>query len=723
VLGERVGIPVAPCFPDPRERLPRHPIGIDDRIVHSDVDKAEVEKIRMRLSPDVKITSERLGIGDWIPTPKRLGAPFGRMTPEHSIILDEGMDATSGAKDASHLGESTPSIRHRLKNVTRDHQIERRIGERKLEGVAHLKRGAIGEASAARPGSLEVLFFEVDADERRTAKRLGEANDDLGRSASDVEDARAVRERMSIENRLFLRPNRFGLGREGPKHRLVGHLFLLRAVRIRHAPESTRSPAPIAQSSDVGHPRGMRFSTLMLSAPLFVSLSAGCGSNDKGGSGGDQSTSSASGGTASGGGGASMGTGGSATGGGDTGPEVIFPRTGITADEVGVLVNDDDPLSVMVAAYYVKARKIPKANVVHLHVGSATANSITGAVFAPLKTQVDTAFASSDVQALAITWTKPYAVDNMSVTSAFSLGYKAISSADTCSDTNAISGTTNPYQTNRTSTKPFTDLMFRPAMTIPATKIEEAKAIIDGGIASDDTWPTGTAYLMDTTDSARNVRCNGAGSECQTFLNTWDTVKTDVAASILVENEVTNKTDILFYVEGLASLSQLATNKFIPGSVADHLTSYGGQIPTSGQMSAFQFLLAGATGSYGTVVEPCNYTEKFPDPSVLIPTYFGGATLIEAYWKSVVWPAEGIFIGEPLARPWGQGYHSTFADGTLTIDTTVMVPGHMYLIEAGDSASGPFTTVMDSLSVMKYQKSTFTLKKATRKTYRFREAT
>ncbi|HMM72469.1 MAG TPA: hypothetical protein PKC22_09660, partial [Rhodocyclaceae bacterium] len=30
-----------------------------------------------------------------------------------------------------------------------------------------------------------------------------------------------------------------------------------------------------------------------------------------------------------------------------------------------------------------------------------------------------------------------------------------------------------------------------------------------------------------------------------------------------------------------------------------------------------------------------------------------GASLIEAYWKSVAWPGEGLFVGEPLARPFG----------------------------------------------------------------------
>jgi xylose isomerase len=32
--------------------------------------------------------------------------------------------------------------------------------------------------------------------------------------------------------------------------------------------------------------------------------------------------------------------------------------------------------------------------------------------------------------------------------------------------------------------------------------------------------------------------------------------------------------------------------------------------------------------------------------------YLSGDTAIEAYWKSVVWPGQGVFIGEPLARPY-----------------------------------------------------------------------
>jgi hypothetical protein len=42
---------------------------------------------------------------------------------------------------------------------------------------------------------------------------------------------------------------------------------------------------------------------------------------------------------------------------------------------------------------------------------------------------------------------------------------------------------------------------------------------------------------------------------------------------------------------------------------------------------------------------------EIPDPAIVIRRYSGRETLLEAYWKSVEMPAQGIFVGEPLARP------------------------------------------------------------------------
>jgi uncharacterized protein (TIGR03790 family) len=69
-------------------------------------------------------------------------------------------------------------------------------------------------------------------------------------------------------------------------------------------------------------------------------------------------------------------------------------------------------------------------------------------------------------------------------------------------------------------------------------------------------------------------------------------------------------------------------------------------------MSAVAWLRQGATASYGSVSEPCAHLEKFPNPLVFLKHYLRGDTLIEAYWKSVAMPGQGLFIGEPLARPY-----------------------------------------------------------------------
>ncbi len=111
----------------------------------------------------------------------------------------------------------------------------------------------------------------------------------------------------------------------------------------------------------------------------------------------------------------------------------------------------------------------------------------------------------------------------------------------------------------------------------------------------------------------------------------------------------------------------LPTNGFVPGGLGDSLTSFGGYIldPT-GQTPALAFLEAGASGSYGTVIEPCNYTQKFPDPV----DYFyqtRGFSLAEAYYQSVLNPFEGLFVGEPLAAPFaraGAGDWSSLTNGS-----------------------------------------------------------
>jgi uncharacterized protein (TIGR03790 family) len=107
----------------------------------------------------------------------------------------------------------------------------------------------------------------------------------------------------------------------------------------------------------------------------------------------------------------------------------------------------------------------------------------------------------------------------------------------------------------------------------------------------------------------------------------------------------------MFYFTGHITVPHLAENRYLPGAIADHLTSSGGVMSGSNQMNIMEWLKAGATGSYGAVVEPCNFPAKFSNPALILYFYLRGSSLIEAYWKSVSEPGQGIFVGEPLAKP------------------------------------------------------------------------
>ena len=110
---------------------------------------------------------------------------------------------------------------------------------------------------------------------------------------------------------------------------------------------------------------------------------------------------------------------------------------------------------------------------------------------------------------------------------------------------------------------------------------------------------------------------------------------------------------LLLLVTGLPAVAGLETLGFRPGAIADHLTSTGGVLTGHDQMSELRWLEAGATASHGTVMEPCNFPTKFPQPALAIGWYTRGETVLEAYWKSVAMPGQGVgvFVGEPLAAP------------------------------------------------------------------------
>ncbi len=305
--------------------------------------------------------------------------------------------------------------------------------------------------------------------------------------------------------------------------------------------------------------------------------------------------------------------------------------------QLAVIINTADPLSVRIGNYYAAHRRIPAQNIIKVDFAPGRSN-LTRGEFEAVRLTIEKKTRRS-VQAYALTWAAPYRVECMSITSALAFGFDPRYCAEGCK------ATQQSVYFNSPALLPYEQLRMRPTMTIAATTFEQAKALIDRGVMSDASRPAATAYLLSTSDKARNVRSTSYPLIMKMLGNG------PVRAHRIEQDALRGARDVLFYFTGLERVEGLQTLHFVPGAIADHLTSVGGMLTDSPQMSALRWLEAGATGSYGTVVEPCAIPQKFPNALIVIGRYLQGETLIEAYWKSVAMPGQGIFIGEPLAAP------------------------------------------------------------------------
>jgi uncharacterized protein (TIGR03790 family) len=251
------------------------------------------------------------------------------------------------------------------------------------------------------------------------------------------------------------------------------------------------------------------------------------------------------------------------------------------------------------------------------------------------------------VQGLALVWRQPYGVACNAITGALAMGYDPKLCADTCARSRPSS-----YFSSASST-PWKDHHMRPSMLIAAKDADGAKELIDRGVRSDGTLglkgaPPVNVHFVTTGDTVRSQRqylfppaglVSGAGLRVH-----------------LDQTDALQQADgVLMYLTGSANVDWLDTVHFVPGALADHLTSFGGVLDKPhGQMTVLSWIDAGATASYGTTSEPCAHLQKFPHPQALLLFYAQGASALEAYWKSVLWPQQGLFVGDPLAAPFSR---------------------------------------------------------------------
>lgn len=349
-----------------------------------------------------------------------------------------------------------------------------------------------------------------------------------------------------------------------------------------------------------------------------------------------------------------------------------------------VVVNQNSTHSVQLGNEYCEQRGVPPQNLFRMTgwTGGAISWSRTDFETYLLDPLLDTLASrglTHQAEYVLLSMDIPYRISDAaglnSTTSALFYGFKSDTAPPgpglpaSCSlpdlSSNSYAFSEIPFHLARPDTAPTNSFL---AMMLTDNSLPAAELILGRGVAGDSSFPTQTVYLAKTSDTARNVR----------FLEFDNAIFNGRVAGdnslIPISTDSTSFTNLLGLMTGLANLSMPA-NTFVPGAMGDSLTSFGGYLfENSGQTALLAFLDAGAAGSYGTVVEPCNYTQKFPDPL----DYFyqeRGFSLAESYYQSLRNPYQGILVGEPLSAPFarrGGADWSSLTNGTVLSGLTAL---------------------------------------------------
>ena len=305
----------------------------------------------------------------------------------------------------------------------------------------------------------------------------------------------------------------------------------------------------------------------------------------------------------------------------------------VTNKSLVVVVNVNDADSVAAGMRYLQVHDIAPERLIQVKL--PVQDVLSAQEFFAFQATLDRQL-PADTAGLAMVWQRPYRVDCMSITSAVAFRGDRAACASQCGLTR-----TSPWVFDPDGRQKNTRGVLR-SMLVTGGDLEETLALINRAATPRLNLGSVQALLVRSGDRARDVR----GSDFRALHK-----NPPAGLNIQLLNQFpSDAAGVMFYFTGAVRVPHLDQIDFLPGSVADHLTSFGGRLYGSSQMSVLEWIRAGASGSYGAVVEPCNHVNKFPNPNLLVPHYAGGSTLLEAYWASVEMPGQGLFVGDPLVR-------------------------------------------------------------------------
>jgi len=172
---------------------------------------------------------------------------------------------------------------------------------------------------------------------------------------------------------------------------------------------------------------------------------------------------------------------------------------------------------------------------------------------------------------------------------------------------------------------------------------EEILRALHRSAQADGSHPEGTVFFVDAKDVRVKMRR-------WQWAEAIEELKSLGQPARIITGFPAKKDPVAGLMMGTALLH--ATPECLPGSYADHLTSFAAHFNSPGQTKCTHWLSRGASVTSGTVSEPYSYWTKFPNAR-LFAHRRRGLTAIEALYASVACPLQLLAIGDPFSRPYG----------------------------------------------------------------------
>ena len=339
---------------------------------------------------------------------------------------------------------------------------------------------------------------------------------------------------------------------------------------------------------------------------------------------------------------------------------VSYGWAGGGPQNVLVVVNDNSRDSQEIGKYYSELHGVSELNICHIRTTtnySITLTAFSNEIRGPVLGYIASSGLSNQIDYVVLSRDIPYRVYAGDYASNRHSGITSCMYYDFFSSSNAFAagclledGSQSEYYESEQSFSHAEWLgsnRYYLCSLLESFTVDEGLRLIDRALIGDSIRPSGTIYLLHTLDD-RNIQW------CQ-FENAafmMSQIPATQSVAIVEANYVTGRSNVVGYSVGYYSVANVLNNNYQPGALGEHVTSYGGFLhESSGQMSILEWIQAGCVGSYGTVVEPCADTNKFPDPR-LHYWYARGFNMGESFYMAVRNPYQGVVVGDPLYAPY-----------------------------------------------------------------------